>query len=344
VTLVREHRWVKHPAASKIVQGAAVLAPPLIALGAALIVGTVLPRPAGLGVAIWIVAVIATGIAVLRLTGPLGRYSLAVATLLELELVFPGRAPSRLSVINSANRIARLKTQARAATSGNGSATNHVAVSLAVALGRYSERVRYRSSFGRLLDTAIILLATLAIATTVALGPPFTAKLRATGIPHRSTIGTSPPVRAAPITQSPPAVTVEPQASNAGPASRIGMREVRTEQIGLSRTSVQTATGALPTSIPSIPPSPHQLPPTSEPPAGSVSPPLLPVTVPKPSGDAGVAANSTPANSEGHETAPRHIELSRASADGQECALLTCVPTDSGGRQHDDGRTGRGQS
>jgi hypothetical protein len=333
VTAVHERRWVSHPKMSKVVQGAALLAPPLVALVAELIVGALVPHSSGLGLAVWVVALIATGVGVLKLTRRWARHSFVLTALLELDLVFPGRAPSRLRVVADANHLARLKAQAQASTSGNGSASKHIAVALAVALRGYNERVRGGSPFTRVLERSVLLLAILASATSVALGQAEVPKPEATGIPHRSIAPArqTPTLGSEPSPLAPALVTVEPQVPEAGPTRRTSSNDVPTVATRKPAPTAAVVIDARATA-PSVP---TTSPPS--PPAGPLPTPRLPVTVSKTSDIDAVATASEVPNSDRQAMTPRQASATPGSQNDREHTVSAIASGDQGGRRPDSG-------
>ncbi len=112
----RTDRWAAHPTWAAVVRITVILVPLGLSVLTAVVVGRLLPvgetRPARVG---WWLAVFAASSAVLFVTDRLARRLLPLAVLLELSLVFPDRAPSRMrslrtpSVRDLESRLARLR-------------------------------------------------------------------------------------------------------------------------------------------------------------------------------------------------------------------------------------------
>lgn len=109
-----EERWKPHPVRARVLQSALLL----VALGLATVsgaaIGRLVPRPTGLVPQIgWWALVLAAATLALVVSNALIRRVLPLALMLQLTLVFPGRAPSRLSVALRAGSPKRLEAWAR---------------------------------------------------------------------------------------------------------------------------------------------------------------------------------------------------------------------------------------
>lgn len=112
----RTDRWVAHPVWAGVVRVAVILVPLALSVLTAVVVGRWLPvgesRPARVG---WWLLIFAISSLVLFVSDRLARRLLPLAVLLELSLVFPDRAPSRLrkvrglSVRQLDERLSRLR-------------------------------------------------------------------------------------------------------------------------------------------------------------------------------------------------------------------------------------------
>ncbi len=115
---LRRQRWDAHPVLGMLLRLLILLAPVVAGVLAALAVASALPEPTGLvATLLWWAAVLGASLAAMLLTDLLARRLLPLAVLLELCLVFPDRAPSRLkaartsSVRDLENRLARLRRE-----------------------------------------------------------------------------------------------------------------------------------------------------------------------------------------------------------------------------------------
>ncbi|MBK5308029.1 MAG: HD domain-containing protein [Frankiaceae bacterium] len=112
----RTDRWAAHPVLAGLVRLAVVLVPLILSVLTAILAGRLLPagdtRLARLG---WWLAIFGLSSLVLYLSDRVARRVLPLAVLLELSLVFPDHAPSRLRTLRTASvrdlesRLARLR-------------------------------------------------------------------------------------------------------------------------------------------------------------------------------------------------------------------------------------------
>lgn len=97
-------RWQARPALGGALRVAALVVPVLVGLGAAVLLATSLPAADGLLERIaWWSTVLGGSVLATYATDRVARRLLPLAVLLELSLVFPDRAPSRLRAIRSAS-------------------------------------------------------------------------------------------------------------------------------------------------------------------------------------------------------------------------------------------------
>ncbi|MEO6205878.1 MAG: HD domain-containing protein, partial [Mycobacteriales bacterium] len=145
----RTDRWAAHPNWAAAMRVAVILVPLALALLSGLLVSRLLPagdsRPARVG---WWLTVFVASSVVLHVSDRLARRLLPLAVLLELSLVFPDHAPSRMrslrtqSVRELDTRLARLRA--------NGTTTPAVEVAetlvlLVGVLGLHDKRTRGHS-------------------------------------------------------------------------------------------------------------------------------------------------------------------------------------------------------
>ena len=114
----RDDVWAAHPVWAGAVRVAVVLVPLVLSVVAGIVVARRLPIPESLAGRIgWFVVAFAASSLVLYLSDRAARRVLPLAVLLELSLVFPDRAPSRLRSVRTASvrdledRLARLRAQ-----------------------------------------------------------------------------------------------------------------------------------------------------------------------------------------------------------------------------------------
>jgi len=107
-------RWNPHPVGARLLQAALLLVPLGLATVTGAAVGRVVSRPTGLWSQIgWWAPVLAAATLGLMFGNAVIRRVLPLALMLQLTLVFPGRAPSRLGVALRAGSPKRLEAWAR---------------------------------------------------------------------------------------------------------------------------------------------------------------------------------------------------------------------------------------
>ena len=92
------NHWVNRPVSAAAVSVAAFAVPLSIALGVAVAAHRIVPRPDGPWILLWWMGQLALSALAFTAAQPLARRLLPLAALLRMSLVFPDRAPSRLSV------------------------------------------------------------------------------------------------------------------------------------------------------------------------------------------------------------------------------------------------------
>ncbi len=140
--------WQSHNSLSAVVRGLVFAIPVLVSLLVLLVVGGILYHPPGwLGLLIWITQAAPLGAAVAVLASIPTRRALPLAMLLELDLVFPDEAPSRMDVAKRTSTRQQLREKLSEVRSvGLGLTENEAAIAaleLAVLLS-----VHYRSTRG----------------------------------------------------------------------------------------------------------------------------------------------------------------------------------------------------
>jgi putative nucleotidyltransferase with HDIG domain len=137
--------WHPRPLLRAIVRTLMVAIPLVLASAAGWVAARLLPSPRGaLGVAAWLLAVVAVTTVVLLASERLARRLLPLATLLRLSLVFPDGAPSRFAIALRASSVRRASAWARDAEDGAPDvATQAEAVTtLAAAMSLHDRRTR----------------------------------------------------------------------------------------------------------------------------------------------------------------------------------------------------------
>jgi len=114
----RTDRWAAHPVLGALLRVAILVVPVVAGVLVAWSVAAALPEPLGLGDQVgWWAAVLGSSYATVLLVDRIARRLLPLAVLLELSLVFPDRAPSRLraartsSVRDMENRLTSLRAE-----------------------------------------------------------------------------------------------------------------------------------------------------------------------------------------------------------------------------------------
>ncbi|MCW2680903.1 MAG: hypothetical protein JWM62_2304, partial [Frankiales bacterium] len=112
----RTDRWAAHPALGALLRVGILVVPIVVGVLVAWAVAGALPRPTAFGDEVgWWAAVLGSSYLTVVLVDRLARRLLPLAVLLELSLVFPDRAPSRMraartsSVRDLENRLSRLR-------------------------------------------------------------------------------------------------------------------------------------------------------------------------------------------------------------------------------------------
>jgi hypothetical protein len=149
VAVRREDRWAAHPGWAGGLRIAIVLVPLGLSVVAGVIAGRLLPTgeswPARLG---WWALIFVVSSVVLFVSDRIGRRLLPLAVLLELSLVFPDRAPSRLRSVRTASvrdleqRLARLRSHGATTPPMEAAET---LVTLVGVLGLHDKRTRGHS-------------------------------------------------------------------------------------------------------------------------------------------------------------------------------------------------------
>jgi len=107
-------RWARRPGWARTVRVAVFVAPVAASFGAALAVRTMLPTPDGMLARAGVLGVlVVVSTLVLLVVDRLGRRALPLVTLLDLSMLFPDRAPSRLGVARDAIRRRPIEEQLR---------------------------------------------------------------------------------------------------------------------------------------------------------------------------------------------------------------------------------------
>jgi len=178
------HGWERRPALAKLVRAAAWVVPLIASLGAALAVSFLVTRPDGLGVLVWWAAVAAAGTVTLLAFEPLARRAVTLAALLDVSLVFPSNAPSRLFVAWRASSSRRLQDRLIQTRTHNGVANARVAerMALAGALGALRQQKHRQTGWARAGLVAFVVAAALITGTLlVPAAPPARLGLRTAG-------------------------------------------------------------------------------------------------------------------------------------------------------------------
>lgn len=143
---VTEHRWRPRVWAAAAVRVLVFLIPPAVGVLAGTGVASVLPDPAStFDVVVWWILVIGTSTAAATLTDRAARRLLPLAVLLEMTMLFPDRAPSRLTVARRAGSPTELRRRVQAAAEGGDRDLGESAeliLSLAAAISHHDRRTR----------------------------------------------------------------------------------------------------------------------------------------------------------------------------------------------------------
>jgi HD-GYP domain-containing protein (c-di-GMP phosphodiesterase class II) len=141
-------RWEAHPVLAWWVRVAVLLVPLIVSLVVAVLVVALLPRPHVLSTRVlWWVAVVGASFASAQLVERYARRALPLAVLLELSLVFPDHAPSRLKTVRhtSLREIERQVAEMREDDAGDPAEAARKLVALVGALGMHDKRTRGHS-------------------------------------------------------------------------------------------------------------------------------------------------------------------------------------------------------
>jgi hypothetical protein len=219
----RSHEWERRPALAKLVRAAAWVVPIVASVGAGLAVSFLVTRPEGLGVLVWWAAVAAGAIVTLLAFGPLARRTVTLAALLDVSLVFPSTAPSRLFAAWRASSDRRLQDGLIQTRTHNGVANARVAerMALAGALGALRQQKQRQTRWARAGLGAFVVAAALITGTLLVPAPPARVGLRTAG-PAGTTPG---PVPSGVPPPGPTSAGTEPATSPtrtpvAGPSNR----------------------------------------------------------------------------------------------------------------------------
>jgi hypothetical protein len=139
-------RWRARPVAATLVRVVAFAIPFAVGLAASGTFAETVSRPAALSVWVWRALVVGIATAAAVAVDPLARRLLPLAALLQMSLLFPDRAPSRLGLalgVGSASDLTRLLDTDTADHTAAEAAT-HV-LSLVAALGRHDRITRGHS-------------------------------------------------------------------------------------------------------------------------------------------------------------------------------------------------------
>src|SRR4051812_45869994 len=105
-------RWSARRGSALALQALVLLVPCAASLLVATILSRLITPPSGLALVGWFVLILGAATVTLLLVDRLARRFLPLVALLKLTLVFPDRAPSRLSVALRAGSLRRLRTWA----------------------------------------------------------------------------------------------------------------------------------------------------------------------------------------------------------------------------------------
>ncbi|MDH3307755.1 MAG: tandem-95 repeat protein [Acidimicrobiia bacterium] len=111
-----EQRWERRVWAARLMRLVIFLVPVVAAVGAAIALSKTLPRPDTAGeIALWWAALIAGATVTLVVVDRLARKALPLALLMQLTMVFPDKAPGRLTVVRLSGSTQRLEERMSAA-------------------------------------------------------------------------------------------------------------------------------------------------------------------------------------------------------------------------------------
>ncbi|MGH2635162.1 MAG: HD-GYP domain-containing protein [Actinomycetota bacterium] len=106
-------RWAGRPFLAAVVRLAVLLVPIAAGVAPGVVLARLIPQPSGVVGLAWILAVLAGSTLTVTAVERLGRRLLPLATLLNLSLAFPDRAPSRFKLARQAGNIRILHERAR---------------------------------------------------------------------------------------------------------------------------------------------------------------------------------------------------------------------------------------
>ncbi|HUF83956.1 MAG TPA: HD domain-containing phosphohydrolase, partial [Acidimicrobiia bacterium] len=168
-------RWKRRSAASALLRAGILLVPVAASAATGIVVARALPEPTGSTQVAWWFAVLGASTVVLLAVDRIARRALPLAALLRLTLVFPDRAPSRISVALRSRNLRSLRAWARAASEGD-DADEHIGqratavLALAAALNAHDRRTRGHSERVRVLSLLVAEELRLPEADTARLG------------------------------------------------------------------------------------------------------------------------------------------------------------------------------
>lgn len=104
------HRWPRRPVLAALVRAGVFVIPVGSAVAAGTVTSRLVPRPyAALDVLVWLIVIFSVATVVLLLVDRLARRFLPLASLLNLSLLFPARAPRRLAVARKVGTVHQLE-------------------------------------------------------------------------------------------------------------------------------------------------------------------------------------------------------------------------------------------
>ena len=213
-----DHEWTRHPVAARVVGTSAIIAPAVAAVAGAIVVSLVVPRPADLEI-VWWVAVVGTAVALFMALARIERHALSFAALLDMTLLFPCPAPSRLSVVFSAAHHQPGRPQPLDDALAGDTATKQAGVAVAGALAAFDQRTRRRAPVLQRLGLGAGAVTLSAIITSVVLAGPVTTTTSARP-PRRS--GGLPPGGSPPLSSPGPAAAGLPPVGAGALAPSVG--------------------------------------------------------------------------------------------------------------------------
>jgi putative nucleotidyltransferase with HDIG domain len=110
VSPAEEERWIGRPALARAVRAAVFAGPLLVSLVVTTVATRMSPAPQGHGrLATWLVGLLVLSTTVVWVTDRLLRRLMPLAALLEMSVLFPGRAPTRFSVARQSGTTRQLE-------------------------------------------------------------------------------------------------------------------------------------------------------------------------------------------------------------------------------------------